>query len=55
MNNLIPQPPAPQNEPVRQYAPGSPERRSLKERLKTPQAEGTSRSRRFVGGEAVSD
>ena len=35
MNNLIPQPPPPQNEPVRPYAPGSSERRSLKDRLQS--------------------
>ncbi|MFT5144139.1 MAG: 1-pyrroline-5-carboxylate dehydrogenase [Rhodothermales bacterium] len=33
MNNLIPQTPPPVNEPVRSYAPGSPERTSLKKRL----------------------
>ena len=33
MNNLIPQPPIPVNEPVKSYAPGSPERASLKRRL----------------------
>jgi len=33
MTNSIPQPPPPVNEPVRAYAPGSPEKRSLKERL----------------------
>ena len=33
MNNAIPQPPAPVNEPVRSYAPGTPERASLKKAL----------------------
>lgn len=33
MNNAIPHTPAPQNEPVRSYAPGSPERVSLQRKL----------------------
>ncbi len=33
MNNAIPQPPAPVNEPVRSYAPGTPERASLRKAL----------------------
>ncbi|MGI9173955.1 MAG: L-glutamate gamma-semialdehyde dehydrogenase [Rhodothermales bacterium] len=52
MNNLIAQPPPPQNESVRQYAPGSPERRSLKERLETLKREDVEIPA-FVGGEAI--
>ena len=39
MNNTILQPPAPHNEPVKSYAPGSPERRALREALETLRGE----------------
>src|SRR5438132_13909499 len=32
-------PPAPQNEPVKDYAPGSPERKELRERLREMQSQ----------------
>ena len=39
MNHAIVQVPRPTNEPVRAYAPGSPERASLQARLQTMRAE----------------
>lgn len=52
MNNLIPQPPLPANEPVRSYTPGSPERRSLKKRLEELKRERVEIPA-FIGGEAI--
>jgi 1-pyrroline-5-carboxylate dehydrogenase len=52
MNNLIARTPEPINEPVRSYAPGSPERSSLKARLAAMRAEPVDIPA-FVGGREV--
>src|SRR5476651_1187375 len=44
--------PAPVNEPIKSYAPGSPERASLKARLKTMAAE-TVEMPLFIGGKEI--
>lgn len=53
MNNAIPQTPLPVNEPVRSYAPGTPERRSLQQRLRAMREE-TIEIPAVIGGERVS-
>jgi 1-pyrroline-5-carboxylate dehydrogenase len=52
MTNAVLHPPIPVNEPVRSYAPGSPERASLKERLQAMRAE-TVEIPAVIGGERV--
>ena len=52
MNNAVQHPPFPQNEPVRSYAPGSPERASLKKRLEELKAQDIDVPA-FIGGEDV--
>ncbi len=52
MNNALPQTPPPLNEPVRSYAPGSPERASLKRRLQELKAQKIDIPA-FIGGEEV--
>ncbi|HEX2253486.1 MAG TPA: L-glutamate gamma-semialdehyde dehydrogenase [Thermoanaerobaculia bacterium] len=52
MPNAILSPPVPVNEPVRDYAPGTPERKSLKKRLDTMLAE-TVEVPLVIGGEEV--
>lgn len=52
MNNLIPHTPPPENEPVRSYAPGSPERASLRKRLQQLKHE-QPEIPAFIGGREV--
>jgi 1-pyrroline-5-carboxylate dehydrogenase len=49
--NAIPQTPAPRNEPVRDYAPGSPERAALQQRLSELDSAGTAELTATVNGE----
>jgi len=52
MNNAYPQTPTPENEPVRSYAPGSDERRSVQERLRELRNQ-TIEIPAFIGGTPV--
>lgn len=52
MNNAVQQTPAPQNEPARSYAPGTPERASLRRRLEEMKREEIEIPA-LIGGEAV--
>lgn len=52
MNNSIPTIPSPINEPVREYAPGTPERKRLQERLRAMKSE-TVDIPAFIGGREV--
>ena len=52
MNNAIATPPVPVNEPVRSYAPGSPERASLRATLETMNSE-TVEVQPVIGGQRV--
>src|SRR5690625_7795841 len=52
MNNSFPQVPHPINEPVRDYAPGSPERASLQQRIAELKAE-VIEIPAFIGGQEV--
>ncbi len=53
MNNAKYQTPSPSNEPVRDYAPGSPERASLQRTLRRLKDEAPIEIPAFIGGEAV--
>lgn len=52
MNNIIAQTPPPVNDPVRSYAPGSPERASLKKRLASMSSE-VADIPAFIGGKEI--
>ncbi|ACY48121.1 L-glutamate gamma-semialdehyde dehydrogenase [Rhodothermus marinus] len=52
MHNAIPFPPVPQNEPVRSYAPGTPERTSLRKRLQELKRE-TVEIKPIIGGREI--
>lgn len=53
MLNAVTAPPPPVNEPVRAYAPGSPERRSLRKRLAEMKAQGAISIPAVIGGKKV--